>query len=167
MKRTILATATAAMLVIGGGHGARAAADRDFIPEDYDASEHFAAGEGVCVPWAATFHERRTGGYKILVPTGGRVDGERHVNGAIDGRVELVPDDPSLPTYAGSYREKLNGIAVGTDDQGHDVLRVAQYRLVLPLDGTDGSRLTLTIAGKITVNARGVTTVSRDVFECG
>jgi hypothetical protein len=167
MKRTIITTVTAALLVVAGAQASDAAVARDFIPEDYDASEHFAAGDGLCVPWAGTFHEVRTGGYRIVVPPGGRVDGEAHVNGAIDGLVELIPDDPGLPTYTGRYREKVDGIFVGTDADGQDLLRVAQYRLRLPLTGTDGSTLRLTLAGKVTVNAKGVTTVGRDVYDCG
>ena len=166
MKRTIVTTVATALLVVAGAQASSAAAARDYLPEDYDAYEHFGAGTGLSGPWAGTFHEVRTGGYRILIPPGGRVDGEVHVNGAIDGRVELIPDDPGLPTYSGGYREKLNAVAVGTDADGQDLLRVAQYRLRVPLTGTDGTTLRLTLSGKVTVNAQGVTTVSRDVFDC-
>ena len=79
--------------------------------------------------------------------------------------VELVPDDASLPTYAGEYREKVNGVLTAITDE-EDVERVGQYRLSSTLVGSDGSTLELRLSGKVTINANGVTTVERDVFSC-
>lgn len=164
--RRILTSALAALVLVGGTSAtATAGAIHEFLPEDYDASEPFAAGEGFCVPWAGTFHEVRTGGYTLVTPPGGREPGELHINGVVHGTVELIPDDASLPTYSGSYREKVNGVATEFTEEG-DVLRVGQYRLRSTLVGSDGSRLALHLAGKVTVNANGVATVSRDVFTC-
>ena len=165
MKRTVTTVLAALVLVVGTAASAGAGASHEFWPEGYDASEHFGAGEGPCVPWAGTFHEVRSGGYKVVMPPGGREPGEVHINGTILGSVELVPDDASLPSYAGQYREKVNAIATEFTDEG-DVLRVGQYRLRSTLAGTDGSTLALLLAGKVTVNANGVATVSRDVFTC-
>ncbi len=137
------------------------------IPEVFDGAEHFAAGEQACVSWAGTFHEVRNGAYDIVVPPGGRVSGEAHVNGAVDGFVELVPDDPALPTYTGHYREKVNGVLVGTDTDGNDVLRVAHYALSSTLSGSDGSSLRLRLSGHIAVDARGRVVVARDELSCG
>ena len=39
----------------------------------------------------------------------------------IAGSVTLTPDDPALPTYSGSYREKVNGVLIGVDEDGNDV----------------------------------------------
>jgi hypothetical protein len=167
MRRTLLTTLAAAALAVSGAQAALAGASHEFVPESYDEAETFAAGEGFCVPWAGTFHEVRTGGYTYLTPPGGQVRGEAHVNGVINGQVALIPDDPTLPTYAGTYREKVNAIVVGTDAEGFDVLRLGQYRLTLPLAGSDGSTIILSLSGKVTVNAKGVTTVSRDVLSCG
>lgn len=165
MRRLITTLVAATALAVGSAGSAGAGALHDFWPEDYDAREHFAAGEGFCVPWAGTFHEVRTGGYRMVTPPGGRETGELHLNGVIHGLVELVPDDPSLPTYTGTYREKVNAVATEFTPEG-DVLRVGQYRLSTTLSGTDGSSFALHLAGKVTVNANGVTTVSRDVFTC-
>jgi hypothetical protein len=137
------------------------------VPEQYDASEHFAAGEGFCVPWAGTFREVRNGQYRLLTPPGGREPGEFHVNGVVAGSVTLTPDDPALPTYSGSYREKLNGVIAGVDDEGFDVERVGQYRLRSILRGTDGSTLDLRLSGKLTSTPDGRVVVSRDTFSCG
>ncbi len=41
-------------------------AEHSFLIEDYDAYEHFAAGDGPCVSWAGTFHEVRSGGYRLV-----------------------------------------------------------------------------------------------------
>jgi hypothetical protein len=153
------------LLVCALAAPATAGAEHAFFPEDYDASEHFAAGEGFCVDWAGTFHEVRHGGYRLVAAPGGQQPGELHVNGAIDGLVELIPDDPTLPTYAGTYREKVNGILTELGDEG-DVERIGQYRLRSTLRGTDGSSYELRLSGKVTVNANGVMTVERDTFTC-
>jgi hypothetical protein len=86
------------------------------------------------------------------------------VNGVVDGFVELIPDDATLPSYCGTYREKLNGLVTISDET--DDLRIAQYRLRSVPTGTDGSRLTLSLSGKITVNGRGDVVISRDEFTC-
>jgi hypothetical protein len=136
-----------------------------FVPEDYDAWEHFDAGEGFCVPWAGSFHEVRHGGYRIVAPPGGQLPGEIHVNGVVDGLVELVPDDTRNPTYAGTYREKVNGVVVSVSSE-EDVERVGQYRLASTLHGSDGSTLHLRLAGKVTVNGRGRVVLSHDELTC-
>jgi hypothetical protein len=139
----------------------------EIVPEQYDESEHFDAGEGFCVPWAATFREVRNGQYRLLTAPGGREPGEYHVNGVVAGSVTLTPDDPELPTYFGTYREKLSGVITGIDDEGFDVARVAQYRLRSTLRGNDGSTLELRLAGKMTATPDGRVVVSRDTFSCG
>ena len=55
---------------------------------------------------------------------------------------------------------------IGVTPGGDDTLRVGQYRLRSTLRGTDGSTLALRLAGKMTMNAKGVVTVSRDTFSC-
>lgn len=142
-----------------------AGADHTFFPEHYDAYGHFAAGQGFCVPWAGTFHEVRHGGYRLLAAPGGQQPGELHINGVIDGTVELIPDDTSLPTYAGDYREKVNGVVIEFTDEG-DIERIGQFRLRTTLHGTDGSSLDLRLSGKVTFNANGVATVERETFTC-
>jgi hypothetical protein len=165
MKQQLSALLAGLALVAAGTAPVSAAgATHEFFGEDYDAYEHFAAGDGFCVTWAGTFHEVRSGGYRLVAAPGGRDEGELHVNGVVKGLIELVPDDASLPTYAGTYSEKVNGVVVITDDG--DVERVGQYRLRSTLRGTDGSSLQLRLAGKITVNGKGRVVVSRDTFVC-
>lgn len=137
------------------------------VPEQYDESEHFEAGEAICVPWAATVRQVRDGEYRLLTSPGGREPGEYHVNGVIAGSITLTPDDPALPTYSGAYREKVNGVITGIDDSGSDIARVAQYRLRSTLRGSDGSTLELRIAGKMTATPDGRAVVLRDTFSCG
>ena len=163
-----LAIALGALALVGVSAAPASAdgAEHSFLIEDYDNSEPFAAGDGPCVSWAGTFHEVRSGGYRLVTPPGGQLAGEFHVNGVIDGRVELIPDDASLPTYSGTYREKVNGVVTAFTDEG-DVSRVAQYRLRSTLRGTDGTVVDLRLAGKLTLNANGVVVVSRDTFSCG
>lgn len=172
MKLTLPALVTTSLTagLLLAGASAASAASAGAIHEDqsetYDETRPFAAGEGMCVPWAGSFHEVRSGVYRLVTPPS---DGEgrgMHVNGVIHGMVELVPDDPALPTYAGTYREKVNAVVLGTSPEGADLLRVGQYRLRLPLTGTDGSHLFVTLSGKVTVNANGVTTVERGTFTC-
>ncbi len=168
MKQRILTLVGTAALLAGAVAGPATAggAVRAFYPEDYDAYEHFDAGEGLCVDWPGTSHEVRRGGYRLVSAPGGQQPGELHVNGVIEGSVELVPDDTALPTYVGDYREKVNGVLTVTID-GDDVERVGQYRLRSTLHGTDGSRLDLALSGKLTFNAKGTVTVDRESFTCG
>lgn len=167
MKRLLTLAGTTALALAGLAAPATAApAQHVLLPEQYDGSEHVAADENACGPWAATLHEVREGGYKLVAAPGGQQPGEVHLNGSISGLVELLPDDSGLPSYTGSYREKVNGIFLGTED-GEDVLRVAHYRLRVPLTGSDGSTLTLVLSGKVTVDGHGRTVVARDVQTCG
>lgn len=170
-----LAAAAAALALTGTAtvtHSAQAAgpangggAQHEFYPEDYDEVEAFGAGEGFCVPWAGRFREVRTGGYRLVQAPGGRDPGELHINGVIYGYVELIPDAPTLPTYAGSYREKVNGVVVEVGEDG-DQERVGQYRLRSTLQGSDGSSYQLQLSGKVTFNANGTMTVLREEFTC-
>ncbi|GAA1643065.1 hypothetical protein GCM10009744_36580 [Kribbella alba] len=163
-----LATLLGAFALVGvtaGPASAAGGAEHAFLLEDYNAYEHFAPGDGPCVSWAGTFHEVRSGGYRLVTAPGGQVAGEFHVNGVIDGLVELIPDAASLPTYSGTYREKVNAVVTSFTEQG-DPARVSQYRLRSTLRGTDGSTITLRLSGKFTMNANGVVVVSRDTFTC-
>lgn len=168
---TTTSLVAAALLLLGAAGDAGAAsaegASHDVYVESYDDSFHLPGEQNPCGAWGATLHEVRAGQVRLVTPRGGREDGEVHINGAIEGSIELVPDDPALPTYSGGYREKLNGVVTGTDDQGNDTARVAQYRLRAPLRGDDGSRLVLALSGKLTVNGTGVLVVSRDRMTCG
>jgi hypothetical protein len=167
MKKHLTAIAGAiAVMGIAAAPAAAAPAQHSVEVEEYDAYEHLAADENFCGAWAATFHEVRSGQVKLVAAPGGREDGEYHVNGTIHGLVELIPDDASRPTYAGTYREKINGVVVGFDEDGFEILRVGQYRLRSTLRGTDGSQLALSLAGKTTMNADGAVVVSHDSFSC-
>jgi hypothetical protein len=161
-----VAAAVLATLLVTAPAAQAAGAVHLYVPEDWDGAEHFDAGAGPCTDWAGTFHEVRHGGYDVLLPPGGLVAGEAHVNGVVNGYVELIPDDATLPTYTGTYREKTNAITIGTTPDGEDEVRIAQYRLFSTLHGTDGSSLRLELSGKVTLDARGRVTVDRDHFSC-
>ena len=166
MKKQLITAALALGLSTAIAPAFAGGAVHETVPEQYDATEHFAAGEGFCVPWAMSFREVRNGQYKLVMAPGGREPSEFHINGVIAGSITLTPDDPAHPTYFGTYREKVNGVIAGTDDEGFDVERVAQYRLRSTLRGTDGTTLAVRLSGKLTTNAQGVVTVSRDTFTC-
>jgi hypothetical protein len=165
LAAAVLAAALVApTLAIGVLPAAGAPAQHDVYVEEYDAYEPFDAGENPCVDWAGTFHEVRAGQAKLVSSVGDGPSDEGHVNGVVDGFVELIPDDATLPSYSGTYREKLN-VLVTISGQADDLL-IAQYRLRSVLTGTDGSRLTMSLSGKITVNGRGDVVISRDEFTC-
>ena len=169
MRRNLAARLAAAAVLVPvsavlAPPAAAAPATHDVWTEEYDATEAFAAGEHPCVEWAGTFREVRSGSYRLLW-SGGHGDGELHVNGVVHGSVELVPDEEGLPTYTGTYREKLNAVVLEVTEEG-DALRVGQYRLRGVLEGSDGSTLTLTMSGKMTTTPSGRVVVSRDHFSC-
>jgi hypothetical protein len=151
-------------LTLAASPAAAAPAQHDVFVDEYDGYVPFAAGEGPCVDWAGTLHEVRSAVFRVLEPGGARNPDEFHANGVVDGSVELIPDDPTLPTYSGTFREKAN--AIGTAAEEGDDLRIAQYRLRSVLTGTDGSRLTLSLSGKITVNGRGDLVTERFELSC-
>jgi hypothetical protein len=96
----------------------------------------------------------RSGEIKLVTVTSGPQAGEVHLNGVIAGFIEYIPDDTSLPTYSGTYSEKLNGVLLELtfdDDQE----RISQFRLRSQLVGTDGSSLRLAMLGKLTLNGNG------------
>ena len=129
MKRTCTVLATTALLTSLATSTATAAPAEHFtFDESYDGRTRIAAEENSCGPWAATLHEVRSGSYRIVAAPGGQVPGEVHVNGAVDGLVELVPDDPSLPTYTGSYREKANAVITGAPPTRGSMLSIRPRR---------------------------------------
>lgn len=163
MIRTVIAATVLATLAAAPAH---AAAQREHWSADWEGTEAFDAGEGPCVAWSGNLHETRTGGYDLVTAPAGQVEGEFHVNGMVDGHVELVPDDAALPSYSGDYREKVNGIVTGYDEQRGDLARVMRFRLRVPLTGTDGSQFVLTMSGRVTLDARGRTVVERESYDC-
>lgn len=158
MKRLtslLAATVPALLLAVPAAGPAHAEpAQHAYLPESYAGSEHLTAEENSC-GWAATFTETREGGFQLLLAPGGQAQDEVHIRGRVEGTVELVPDDPALPTYRGSYVERVNGVLTGVDEAGDDVMRVVHVRLRTPLTGTDGSRLVVTVTGHVTLNAAG------------
>lgn len=165
-KSLCTALATGLFLVLSGTP-ANGAAQHDLLVEESDEVWQLSADENPCGPWVADLHEIRQGTYRLLQPPGGQVAGEVHVNGSVDGWIEFDPDGSGpLPTYTGSYREKLNVILTGYSEETGDEIRVGQYRLKARLSAADGSRLVLDLAGKITVTARGDMVVARDLAAC-
>lgn len=154
--------ASAGGLATSGSADAAGAQHFTFV-EEFDETYAIPADENSCAAADGVLHEVRHGTYDITAAPGGQVAGELHVNGAVDGYVELDPDGSGpLPTYTGTYREKANVIVVSENDD----TRVAQYRLRTRASAPDGSTLLLVLSGKLTVSAQGVTTVSRDVGSC-
>ena len=165
--RSLCAAVLAATITFASAGAADAGATHETYTESYDGSFAMTAEENPCGAWAATLHEVRSGSIKLVTAPGGREEGEYHVNGVIEGTLELVPDDATLPTYSGRYREKINAVITGFDPDSGDVARVAQYRLRSRLTGDGGQRLTLTLSGKLTVAGTGVLVVNRDALTCG
>lgn len=163
----VLGAATVVVPPLTVGASALAApATHDVLVEDYDYPDALPAGEMPCVPWAGTFHEVRSGQYKLVTINNGPQKGEVHVNGVIAGLIELIPDDESLPTYTGTYREKTNAVLYAPSFQD-DQLRVGQFRLRTRLQGTDGSSLRLVLSGKVTRTGEGdPPVVERSTFTC-
>lgn len=166
MSRIFSTALVAAALTLTSGTAAIGApAQHGTFAESWQGQRHLSVDDNMCGPWAATIHEARSGTYRIVEAPGGRSSGEFHINGAVDGQISLTPDNPGLPTYSGSYREKVNAIVVGVDDEG-DLSRIAHFRLRAPLAGSDGSGLVLTMSGRFTTNAHGQVVTERFSFTC-
>jgi hypothetical protein len=166
MRRLVCACALAVLPLATSVAASAAPAIHDAYVEDYNATESFAAGQGEpCVPWAGAFHEVRSGEVKLVTISSGPHTGEVRLTGAIDGFIEYIPVDSSLPTYSGSYREKFAAFLyeLSFDD---DAERISQFHLRGVLHGTDGSSLTAVMSGKVTINANGAVQVDRFEFTC-
>jgi hypothetical protein len=68
-------------------------------------------------------------------------------------------DDVDLLAIAARVRR-------GFDDEQGDLARVAQFRLRVRLNGSDGSRLILAASGKTTTNANGDPVIERNSMTC-
>jgi hypothetical protein len=167
MRRFLFAAVAIAVIPVAVAVPASAApAAHDVYVEDYDAYEQVAAGDAEpCVPWAGTVHEVRSGEIQLVTINSGPQAGEVHLNGVIAGFIEFIPDYTSLPTYSGTYREKLTGVLMelSFDD---DQERISQFRLRGDLVGTDGSSLRMAMSGKVTRNGNGDIIVDRFNFTC-
>lgn len=160
--RSLAGTALAGAALTVLAVPAHAGAQHAVLPEEYDDTWTMDAEENMCGPWPATLHEARTGSYRIVEAPGGQVDGEFHINGVVNGVIELDPDAQGpLPTYTGTYREKVNGVVYGEDGE-----RVVQFRLRTVARADDGSTLKLVLSGKVTVNAKGGVATAREVASC-
>ena len=167
MSRIVSTTLVIAALTLTGGTAAIATpAQHDTFAESWQGQRHLSAEDNMCGPWAATIHEARSGTYRIVEAPGGQSEGEFHVNGVVDGQIILTPDNPALPTYSGSYLEKVNTIVIGVHDDEGDLARVGHFRLRAPLAGSDGSGLVLTMSGRFTTNALGEVVTERYSFTC-
>jgi len=93
-----------------------------------------------CVTWVGTFHEVRSGELNLVTINSGRRAGEVHLNDVIAGFIEFIPDDTTLPTCSGTYREKLTGVLMEISF-GDDQERISQFRPRGELVGTDESGL--------------------------
>lgn len=167
IRRTLAVLATAGLPLAVLGSASAAPAQHDVFTESYSSSQPMTAEENPCGNWSGTLSEVRSGSNKILIPPGGQVDGEFHVNGSVQGSLSLVPDDPNLPSYAGTYREKSTAVFSGFDqEEGDDITRVGRWSLRAVLAGTDGSRLVLWLSGKSTINGQGRVVVDRRLEMC-
>jgi len=166
LKRRLAAAAACglALTAAAAAPASAAAAQHDVFVENSDSSYHLTAAENPCGPWGVTVHAVRSGSYKIVFPVDG---GEIHTNGAVDGVIELIPEDPTRPTYTGTFREKANAVVTEVSGDGeNDVFRINQSRLRSALRGTDGSQLVLRFSAKLTVNANGRVVVSHNLISC-
>ena len=166
MRRLIWAGALAVLSFAAPIPVSAAPATHDVYVEDYDDFESFAAGQGEpCVPWAGAIHEVRSGEVNLVTVSSGPHAGEVHLTGAVDGFIEFIPVDASLPTYSGSYREKFAAFLYEFSFDS-DAERISQFHLRGVLRGTDGSTLTAVMSGKVTINANGAVQVDRFEFTC-
>ena len=158
-----LAIALLAAVLLPAPPVAAAPAEHLVVEESWSGSEHFAAGEGPCVPWAGTLAEDRHMTARLVwTGTGPRV-GEYAVVAQVDGALSLVPDDATAaPTYAGSYRET----ATGRFSWDGDEPRVGRFAVHARATGSDGSALLFVLYGRITLRADGTVVTVDEGLRC-
>ena len=137
---------------------------RGVYVEEFDGTTAFGVGENMCVDYAGTEHEVRSGSYALMAPGIGPRSAELKVRGAIDGHIEITPTKPADgPSYAGTYSERVVGWLTDPDN---DTFRVAHFRLHGRLAGTDGSSVVFESTLKVTMKPDGTAVVERQSSTC-
>jgi hypothetical protein len=132
--------------------------------EEFDGTSAFGAAEDPCVDYAGTMHETRSGSYALMASGTGPRSAEVKVRGAVDGFLEIAPDDPSEgPSYAGAYSERVVGWLTDPDT---DAFRVVHLRLHGRPAGSDGTSVVLESTLKLTIRPDGNTVVERQSVTC-
>lgn len=137
---------------------------RGVYVEEYDGTTAFGAGENMCVDYAGTEHEARSGSYALMAPGFGPRGAELKVRGAIDGFIQITPTKPTDgPSYAGTYSERVVGWLTDPDT---DTFRVAHLRLHGRLTGSDGTSVVFEGTFKVTLKPDGTAVVDRQSSSC-
>jgi hypothetical protein len=152
--------AAVALLPAGPAH-AEAGVTHLTLHEHEVSTDHFAAGDGICVDYAGTLIEDR------------HLDAEavQHDNGAglanltfiVRATFSITPDEPAAgPSYTGSYVEKGAGIVETASSQD----RAVTYHVVAAGTGSDGSTLRFLLRGHVTATPDGAVHAARDQLTC-
>ena len=137
---------------------------RDVYVEKFEGTKPFLPGENMCVDYAGTEHEVRSGSYALMAPGNGPRSTELKVRGAVDGFIEIKPTDSSDgPSYAGTYSERVVGWLT---DLEPDTFRVGNFRLQGRLAGSDGTSVVFKITFKVTMKPDGTAVVERQSTTC-
>jgi hypothetical protein len=167
MRRALASTLATCLLVapLATAHPAAAGSVmRGVYVEEFDGTTAFGVGENMCVDYAGTEHEVRSGSYALMAPGIGPRSAELKVRGAIDGFLEITPTNPvDGPSYAGTYSERVVGWLTDPDT---DTFRVAHLRLHGRLTGSDGSSVVFEVTFKLTLKPDGTTVVDRQSSTC-
>jgi hypothetical protein len=125
------------------------------------STDHFAAGQGICVDYAGTLVEdRRLDAQAVQHESAA---GLVNLTFTVRATLSITPDDPAAgPTYIGSYVEKGAGIVETAPDQD----RAITYHVVAAADGSDRSTLRFLLRGHITVTPEGTVHAARDQLTC-
>jgi hypothetical protein len=132
--------------------------------EEFDGTRSFGVGENMCVDYAGTEHEVRSGSYALMAPGNGPRSTELKVRGAVVGFIEIKPTDSSDgPSYAGTYSERVVGWLTDPDT---DTFRLVNFRLQGRLAGSDGTSVVFKITSKVTMKPDGTAVVERQSTTC-
>ena len=137
---------------------------RGVYVEEFDGTKPFGVGENMCVDYAGTEHEVRSGSYALMAPGNGPRSTELKVRGAVDGFIEIKPTKSSDgPSYAGTYSERVVGWLTDPDT---DTFRVVSFRLQGRLAGSDGTSVVFESTFKVTMKPDGTAVVERQSESC-
>jgi hypothetical protein len=162
--RYVVLLAVAALAVVPTGP-AMAAASVTHIPIHVEevSTDHFAAGDGVCVDYAGTLVENRVGDADLVLHESGALADAFHVTFVVAADFTLTPDNPNAgPGYSGTYREGGAGLVEG--DTGQEL--TSSFHLIAVATGTDGSTLHFLLRGHVTVTPDGTMRAVSDQLTC-
>jgi hypothetical protein len=162
--RYVLPLAAVLALAASATPASGAAAVTHLTLQEHEVStDHFEAGDGICVDYAGTLVEDRELDADAVLHDRGALAGVANLTFTVRADFSISPDDPADgPAYTGTYVEGGAGSVDTATDEG----RAATYHVVASATGSDGSTLRFLLRGHVTLTPDATVHADRDQLTC-